>query len=324
MNIARPAPADAPALAAAVTELCLRVPVAAGATGLAEALSRIAPQLQFREVLSRGGWYRLGGVIDGAGQRIADDLEHWAASELAAAADDLGALFDSHEGSGLRATRLAGKTHYLVAATGAAAADFIQVEIEELQEFTGHALFVGEVPGSLEELVDPRTGEEGSGRSIGTPYYALRRVTAIDDFIERMRDQKPEPQPVHRFLDAWGRSSAGQATQFSNHWLLAVREHQDRYRQPVLDATPVAALNGPAPTFDASFGAQGLALQHALQRFDRQLGYPMAWFFHMLTTKRVPHAVASIVADDVQAGFNYLPDRDLAVVKDWLFRPYGF
>ena len=52
--------------------------------------------------------------------------------------------------------------------------------------------------------------------------------------------------------------------------------------------------------------------------------YPMAWFFHMLTTKRVPHAVASIVADDVQAGFNYLPDRDLAVVKDWLFRPYGF
>ena len=50
----------------------------------------------------------------------------------------------------------------------------------------------------------------------------------------------------------------------------------------------------------------------------------MAWFFHMLTTKRVPHAVASIVADDVQAGFNYLPDRDPAVVKDQLFRPYGF
>ena len=43
--------------------------------------------------------------------------------------------------------------HYLVAT--AAAADFIQVEIEELQEFTSHALFVGEVPGSLEELVDP-------------------------------------------------------------------------------------------------------------------------------------------------------------------------
>ena len=323
MNM-QPAPIDHAGFSAVVAELCVRVSVSAGSSALADALSRLAPQLQFREVLCRGGWYRLGGVVDAANVPVADDLERWAEGELAAHEDDLGALFETHEGSGLRATRLAGKTHYLVANTGAHAAEFAQIEIEELQEFTGHTLFGTEAPGSLEELVDPRSGAEGSGKALGVPFYALRRLTSVSDFLARMRDQRPEPQPVHRFLDAWESSSAGHATQFSNHWVLAVREHEDRYRQVVLNATPVAALNGPAPLFDAGFGAQGLALQKALQRFDRQVGYPMAWFFHMITTKRVPHAVANIVIDDVQAGFHYLPDRDVAVVKDWLYRPYGF
>jgi hypothetical protein len=50
----------------------------------------------------------------------------------------------------------------------------------------------------------------------------------------------------------------------------------------------------------------------------------MAWFFNMITSRSVPHALASAVIEDAQAGFNYLPDRDAEVVKAWLFRPYGF
>lgn len=49
----------------------------------------------------------------------------------------------------------------------------------------------------------------------------------------------------------------------------------------------------------------------------------MAWFFNMITTRSVP-ALSAAVMDDTQAGFHYLPDRDAAVVKDWLYRPYGF
>jgi hypothetical protein len=78
------------------------------------------------------------------------------------------------------------------------------------------------------------------------------------------------------------------------------------------------------PRFDSDFGARGLALFDALQRFDRQIGYPMAWFFHTLTTKTVPHAVAVAVVEDMNSGFSYLPERDIAAVKDWLHRPYGF
>ena len=317
-------------LARQVAELCVRVPASAGPGALARELARTAPQLAFREVLARGGWYRLGGVVDASGRHVADDLAKWAEAELAAHHDDLGALCDDYAGSGLTATRLTGRTHYLVAAAGPAAVDFIQLEIEELQEMTCHVLFDADTPpGSIEDLVDPDPREDDghcASRAVplGVPFLALRRLTPVADFLARMRAQKPEPQPIHRFIEAWESSSAGAATQFSNHWVLGVREHLDRYRQTIVHATPVAAVNGASPRFDGVFGVQGLSLHDALVRYDKAAGYPMAWFFNMITTRSVPHALAGAVIDDTQAGFRYLPDRDAEVVKDWLYRPYGF
>jgi hypothetical protein len=311
-------------LAQAFAEMCVRVPVSAGAVGLAKAATRLSPQLFFRAVLSRGGWYRLGGVIDKAGRRISDDLARWVEGELAARNDDLQALVEDYAKSGLRATRLLGKTHYLVASTGSRGSDFLQVEIEELQEVAGHKLFAGAAPNSVEELMDPPRDQKASASALGAPFFALRRVTDIADFLARMAAQKPEAHTVHRFSSAWQTSSAGLATPLSNHWVLALREYLDRYRQPILQATPVAAGHNVSPDFDGAQGARGLALYEALQRFDRQADYPMAWFFHMLTTKRVPYTVASAVVDDVQAGFSYLPERDVKVIKDWLHRPYAF
>ena len=321
---------------AAIRSLCVRLPVSIGASGLARELSAIAPDRAFRDVLTRGGWYRLGGVIDVTGQHVADDLTQWGESELAKHGDDLRELYDAYAGSGLRATRLLGRTHYLVAVTGPQATDFVQIEIEELQETISHVLFEGHVPGSLEELfeapdsvhseilphsaVAPATTNE----PVSLPFYALRRITHVSDLLRRIAGNKPEPQSVHRFFDAWQASSAGQTTHFSNHWVLAVREYLDRYRQSNHQATPVAALNGLPPKFTSAYGAKGLALNEALQRFDRQAGYPMAWFFHMLTTKGVPQAVAHAVIDDVLGGFHYLPERDVKVLRDWLHRPFAF
>ncbi len=310
----------------AVAERCVRLPVSIGASGLARELSGISADLDFRDVLTRGGWYRLGGVVDRAGQRIADDLARWGEAELSTVGDDLHALCEKHAGSGLRATRLVGRTHYLVAAKGPLATDFVQVEVEELQEIVSHELFAGDEPGSLEEVFEPRDTltDPAWGQPVGLPFYSLRRVTDVSAFLKRMAGQKTEPQAVHRFFDAWQASSAGNATHFCNHWVLAVREYLDRYRQPILQATPVAAVNGQPPKFTSTYGAKGLALNDALQRFDRQAGYPLAWFFHTLTTKTVPMAVAHAVIEDVQGGFCYLPERDVKVLKDWMHRPYAF
>lgn len=209
--------------------------------------------------------------------------------------------------------------------TGSLPGEFLQVEIEELQEVVGHELFAGPIRGSLEEIMDPPRPETAKVPvALGAAFFALRRVTDLAEFLARMAAQKPEAQTVHRFFSAWESCSAGLATPFSSHWIVAVREYLDRYHQPILQATPVAADQGLPGRFDSAYGARGLALYEALQGFDRQAGYPMAWFFHMLTTKIVPYAVANAVIDDVQAGFSYLPERDVKVIKDWLHRPYGF
>lgn len=312
-------------LARSLAEVCVQMPVTQGPAGLARELAQAAPDLSFREVLLRGGWYRLGGVVDAAGSAVADNLEQWAEGELAAHGDDMQAFADDCAGRGLHATRLSGKTHYWVAPTGGGAADFLQVEVEELQETVCHALFGEErLPGSIEELIDPRDACAARQAPLGTPFYALRRVVHVGNFLAAMRAQKPEPQPIHRLVADWERSSAGHATQLAHHWVIAVREHLDRHRQTIYHASPVAALNGLPPKFASGFGARGLALHDALTHFDKLSGYPMAWYFHMLTTKAVPHAVAAAVVEDMQSGFGYLPERDLAVVKDWLHRPYGF
>lgn len=311
--------------AEALAEACTRVPVSSGPAALGNAIAAAAPKLSFRQVLERGGWYRLGGVVNAAGERIAGDIERWAQEELARHGDDIHALAEDCADRALRATRLTGKTHYWVAQTGEGAGDFLQVEIEELQETICQPLANGEdLPASLEELIDGRADGADKPKPLGVPFYALRRVADMADFLAHMRGQKAEPQPVHRFIAAWEASSAGHGAEFSNHWVLAVREHLDRYRQAILSAVPVAAIVGSPPRFECALGARGLALSGSLQRFDRQAGYPMAWFFHMLTTKAVPHAAAGLAVEDMQSGFAYLPERDLAVVKDWLHRPYGF
>jgi hypothetical protein len=117
--------------------------------------------------------------------------------------------------------------------------------------------------------------------------------------------------------------SASNTSAYHNHWVIATREHLDRYHQSVFRAQPIATLAGAAPDFDASAGTSGLKLNDALTHFDRETGYPMAWYFHMLTSKAVPHWVAQTVVEDSLAGFAYLPQRDVDVVRSWLHRPYS-
>ena len=48
---------------------------------------------------------------------------------------------------------------------------------------------------------------------------------------------------------------------YQNHWVIATREHLDRYHQPVFRAQPIATLAGEPPEFDAAPGTNGLKLQ---------------------------------------------------------------
>ncbi len=308
-------------LAPAIVETCAKVPVSSGPGALVKALSVALPDWKFRHAMSRGGWYRLGGILDGDGRRISDNLEAWVEDALDERDGDFHRLIDDFADQTLFATRLVGQTHYLVASAGDESDGFLQLEIEDLQEMRVHQLFVNE-PGSLEELVDPRGGAD-TPQAVGLPFYTFRRIQHIGAFLKRMLAQKPEPASIHRMLEDWAKSSAAHTSAYYNHWVIATREHLDRYHQPVFCAQPIATLAGDPPEFAAATGTSGLKLQDALTHFDRETGYPMAWYFHMLTTKAVPHWVAQAVVEDSLAGFAYLPQRDVDVVRGWLHRPYS-
>lgn len=319
-------------LAEPIVAACGSVPVASGPAAMARELSRALPDWSFREVLCRGGWYRLGGVIAEDGRRVADNLGEWAAQALDTCGGDMAALFEDFADSPLRATVLSGRTHYLVAAVaGGGATDFLQLELEDLQETGSHRLFRRErLPGTLDELIDCRCGaaglcgDERCGVPLGAARYRFRRLVHVGDVLAGMRTQSLDAQPIHRFVADWEASSAGAGAVFCNHWVVALREHLDRYRQTLTRATPIPAVHGELPRFGAKEDASGLSLHGALTAYDRAVGYPMAWFFNLATGRRVPHGVASAVLADSAAGFSYLPERDLAVVRRWLHKPYFF
>lgn len=302
-----------------IVEACTQTPATGDPGALVKALTNALPEWAFRHALARGGWYRLGGLVTAQGEAVTDNLEQWVEKELDARDGDLGALAEDYGDQGWHATRLVGKTHYLTAQTGDEVDDFLQLEIEELQEMRAHKLFANQ-PASIEELVDPRTQQ--AALPLGLPFYKLRRLQHMGGFLARMRAQKPEPAPIHRMLEDWASSSAGQTSRYDNHWVIATREHLDRYHQSVFRAQPIATLIGTPPEFAAPSGTQGMKLQEALVHFDRQAGYPMAWYFHMLTTHAVPHWVAQSVIEDTLTGFAYLPEQDIAVVRRWLHQPY--
>lgn len=63
--------------------------------------------------------------------------------------------------------------------------------------------------------------------------------------------------------------------------------------------------------------------QHPQTRFDRQAGYPFAWFFYMLKGQLVPAQTGVAVFQDISGDFAYLPARDAAVLQDWMEMPYN-
>lgn len=310
-------------LSPAIVESCSKAAVAGGPAALLKELAKAIPDWHFRHALCRGGWYRLGGVITEHGSRVAGGLAAWAEAGLDRHGGDFAALADEYANQALYATRFVGQTHYLVAPAGDGSEDFLQLEVEVLQEMRGQRLFAGDAqPAGIDELIDAQDGHVKL-QPLGLPFYAFRRILHVGGFLQRMLEQKPEPAPIHRMLADWEASSAGHASAFHNHWVIATREHLDRYRQPIFRAQPIAAFAGTPPEFAAVPGSKGPKLHEALAGFDKAVGYPMAWYFHMLSSKAVPHWVAQTVVEDALAGFAYLPQRDVDVVRGWLHRAYS-
>lgn len=305
---------------AALVEACQQAQAGTCEPSLLQQLHKVLPEYDFTPVLTRDGWYRIGGVVSSEGKHIHDKLEDWLDAE---SGGDVLELYNKYSDQGLCASRYDGKTHYFVARTGNRPQDFIQLEIEELIEVLDRPLFnADEVPELLEELIDPVDSEHFDYTPIGQPHYVFRRIIPIAEYLDSFDQELDIKPPIMRFMSDWQRSSAGETDDFCRHWVLSFREYVDGYGEPRFHAKPITTYSGEVPEIghDIPHGAE---LANLIHGFDRQLGYPFAWFFFMLTHKQVSHQIAEAIHDDLMGAYDYLPIRDMKVLRDWYDRGYG-
>lgn len=293
-----------------------------GIDALVERINEVLPDLRFSQVLTRGGWHRLGGVVDGDYVRVADKLDQWAVQE---SGGDVAELLDRFADAGYFATRWQGRTHYLTAPLGKAAKDFMQLEIEELQEVLDRFLIDPDwYPDDLEEFIDPLDYPRVQPEPVGAVRYVFRRMVRVPEWLDEGRSTSATDSGggLSRLFDDWERSSASDAQPFCRHWVLALRETPERGGGSRLSGRPVPAKSGdPLPALDP--GLRGAPLANALQHFDHAAGYPFAWYFHMLATTAVTFEVADAVLADLAEGFEYLPARDAEVLRRWAQTRYA-
>lgn len=313
-------PSDLAQGVAALQSACPSIPYAPGHQPLLQTLQAIWPQWPYQYVLSRGGWYRPGRLRDASGRLIDEDAQGWIERAWAESGEDGATFLETWREQGLWLSRYEGQTHFLVAPYGPQAGEFLQLEIESLREVSDRPLLdPAHPPAELQDLLEPMPGYARLPHAeLSEPHYRFRRLTAMDDFLHRLRGQRPEAPPACRFIEDWERSSAA-SRRLCEHWVFALSEHLDRFRQPVLSAHPLSLDAGPAmPPAD-----DGLGRARAIQDFDKQRGYPAAWFFHMVAGAGVPKALGLSVGEDLAQGMRYLPDRDADMLADWLDRPYA-
>lgn len=299
--------------------LCATVTPLPGHATLLDALRRENGP-EFAPRLSRGGWFRPGRILDAGGETVSEDALQWLERAWSECGEDGTAFAEEYADSSLVLTLEQGVSHYLVARLGPEPEDYLQLEIEELQEVRSHTLGQHREPTDAVEALLERPAGAAPVQALGLPRYRLRRLTDIRSFVTRLEQQAGKPAPVLRFLAEWAASSAGQQRHFCDHWVLALSEHLDRYRQVCAGAVPVAAH---APQWSAAPGARGIVLAQQLHDFDRAAGYAFAWYFHLVSAHRVPRSVAPEVFADLQDGMAYLPERDAALVHAWMHEPYG-
>ncbi len=287
-------------------------------------LQALNPEYPIRLAKTGEEWYRLGGIVDMAGHPIATDLVEWTERTYIECGKNLQILIDHAREQQLIATRQTGNTLHFVVQIGSKAEDFVQIDIDKTHEMSDRLLVSADhPPEDLEEFIDPLVPDCIETFAIGTARYAYRRKTDVSVFMTEINKYHLQEHPAQRFMDDWNRSSAGQKTVFSDDWIVRPYRHTGRFGEQQINVEIINAPQKNVPQLTDVNGKKGLSLHNVLSRFDRQVGYPFAWFFYMVKGKRISEHSGIAVFQDVSGDFSYLPERDVAVLKDWVNTPYN-
>lgn len=306
---------------ARLARICMEMDVAQGVKALGVELARAFPDWRFCCVLSRGGWHRLGGVVDANYRRVSDNIVRWAERESGGDVDELVARYLD---AGFFATHLVGRTHYFTAPTGDSPGDFVQLEVEELREVLNRRLVQRNwFPDSIDEFLDPLDYPRLEPEPVAEPRFLFRRITPISRLLDSRNDLSRWQYNLRRFFHDWHSSSAFEGRHFCRHWVLALQAYTDSDGECRLNAKPVTTYSGKLPDLPGGGLLSGAELANALHDYDRRIGFPFAWFFMMLSCKAENYALAKAVLRDQMGAFDYLACRDLKVLRSWEERPYS-
>jgi hypothetical protein len=308
-----------------ITDCCKKIVPDQNDATLLSRLQALVPDYPVKLAFTSDEWYRLGGVLDMNGKRIANDIVEWAERSYLECGQNLQTLIDYTVEQKLIASKRTGKTLYFVVQTGALAEDFTLIEIDKTHEVSDR-LLVDELnpPEDLEEFIDPIQPLCIENFSFGHSRYVYRRKTDVKVFMEVINERHRGEHPVQRFMDDWNRSSAGQKFRMSDDWIIRPFQHTGRFGEQIVNAEIVNIHQQMLPQMEDTFASKkGSTLSNVLNRFDRQAGYPFAWFFYMLKGSLVSAHCAEAVFRDISGDFAYLPERDEAIVRDWIASPYN-
>ncbi|MGZ4999896.1 MAG: hypothetical protein ACXV7F_06315, partial [Methylomonas sp.] len=300
----------------AITECCKKIIPGQSDELLVSKLQSLIPDYPLHLASIGEDWYRLGGVVDMDGNRIANDLIEWVERTYLECGQNLQVLIDHAVERKLIATKQTGRTLCLVVETGSRAEDFTLIEIDKTQEVSDRMLVdEGNPPEDLEEFIDPLQPFCIESYCFGHSRYTYRRKTDVALFMEVINERHADEHPVQRFMNDWNRSSAGRNCRMSSDWIIRPYRHTGRFGEQIVNAEIVNIQQHNLPHLQDFAGKKGSALSNVLGRFDRQAGYPFAWFFYMLKGKLVSTHSAESVYKDISGDFAYLPERDAAVLR---------
>lgn len=292
-------------------------------SALLAAIGKEIADCSFRPVLSKGGWHRVGGVLQADGAYLSSDLETWVNAELAKCGENFGKFMERYADAGLLTTRHMGSTHYFTAVYGPAAENFLQLEVEELQEVLDRKLIDPEQPPTdRQELVEPIVRAKVDAHPVGSPRYRFVRLVDISDVLARQTVPIAGVSPLARFMSEWSESRAVDRGHFSEHWLITGLEQYDPVASTPFTATPMSVHSRTLKPFHWDVTKAGAELGNQIRDFDRAASYPGAWYFHFVASKLVPDALTSALKGDLDRGYHYLADKDLGLLNKLVANPY--
>lgn len=147
-------------------------------------------------------------------------------------------------------------------------------------------------------------------------------------FLELCPDWLDRLPSAYRLFQDWAESSVGQAgIRFCDHWIVQTKNYinEDKSYLSLIPQWADADGGLGLPEIRPDLEAAPYGVMESLSEFDRQAGYPFAWYFYMLHANRIDQTAGSIVAKAIKAGkMRPVSESDEKVLLRWLEQQYGF